>query len=148
MSSDPQHVPTPELFFDTVFAHQKTAALKAAIELELFTAIAGGARTAAAIAQRVKAPERGIRILCDYMTVLGFLTKAGDTYTLTQDTAFSSRRIAGVLGGTIGFLATPELTKNFERLTERFAAAQSPPRAIPCPTRTRSGSSSRARWCR
>jgi len=74
MSPD-AHVPSPELFFDTIFAHQKTAALKSAIELEVFTAIGEGARTAAAVAARVKAPERGIRILCDYMTTLGFLTK-------------------------------------------------------------------------
>ena len=47
--------PSPALFFDTVFAYQRTAALKAAIELELFTAIDEGAHTVPAIAKRCKA---------------------------------------------------------------------------------------------
>jgi hypothetical protein len=32
------HPPSPDLFFDTVQAYQRTAALRAAIELGLFTA--------------------------------------------------------------------------------------------------------------
>ena len=31
--------PSPEHFFETINAHQQTASLKAAIELDLFTAI-------------------------------------------------------------------------------------------------------------
>ncbi len=40
MGADSQ--PSPELFFDTITAYQKTAALKAAVDLNLFTAIGRG----------------------------------------------------------------------------------------------------------
>ena len=46
MSTDTS-APSPELFFDTVQAYQRTAALRAAIDLDLFTAIADGAHTVA-----------------------------------------------------------------------------------------------------
>ena len=42
--------PSPLLFFQTINAHQRTEALKAAIELEVFTAIGEGNTTASAIA--------------------------------------------------------------------------------------------------
>ena len=46
-STDP--MPSAEIVFDTLFAYQKSAALKTAIDLELFTAIDDGAHTAAAL---------------------------------------------------------------------------------------------------
>ena len=39
--------PTPELIFNTLGAYQRTAALRAAVDLEIFTAIDEGAATAA-----------------------------------------------------------------------------------------------------
>src|SRR2546421_4247826 len=65
MSNETQQ-PSPELFFQTVNSYQRTAAIKAAVELDLFTAIAEGAQTARDIAARCEASERGVRILCDY----------------------------------------------------------------------------------
>ena len=44
--------PSPQLFFETINAFQRTSALKAAIELELFTAIGQDAPTAAELAAR------------------------------------------------------------------------------------------------
>ncbi len=61
--------------------------MKAAIDLELFTAIGEGNHTASQIAERCQASERGARILCDYLAMDGFLTKEGDNYGLTQDSA-------------------------------------------------------------
>ena len=66
---------SPERIFTAGNAYQQTAALRAAIELELFTAIGDGAQTVPAIAAQCKASERGTRILCDYLTIVGFLTK-------------------------------------------------------------------------
>ena len=40
----------------------------------LFTAIAEGAESADSIARRCRASERGIRILCDFLVIIGFLT--------------------------------------------------------------------------
>ena len=50
--------PTPALLFDTLNAYQRTQALKAGIDLELFTAIAEGNTTAHEIATRCRASER------------------------------------------------------------------------------------------
>src|SRR5204862_1536943 len=70
--------PTPERIFNTMIAFQETEALKAAIELDIFTAIAEGADTAASLAAKTRAAERGVRILCDYFTVKELLTKKGE----------------------------------------------------------------------
>src|ERR1700735_5234885 len=67
--------PNPERIFDTLNAHQRTAALKTGIELDVFTAVGEGANTPATLAKRCNASERGMRTLCDYLTILGFLTK-------------------------------------------------------------------------
>src|SRR5260221_12460302 len=89
----PMSHPTPDLFFDTMQAYQRTAALRAAIDVNLFTAIGDGAGTVPAIAAACQASERGTRILCDYLTIVGFLTKKDGTYQLTPDTpAFLSNR--------------------------------------------------------
>jgi hypothetical protein len=57
------------MIFEALNAHQRTAALKTAIELGLFRAVGDGEATSAALATRCEASERGIRILCDYLTI-------------------------------------------------------------------------------
>jgi SAM-dependent methyltransferase len=110
--------PTPDLYFETINAYQRTAALKAALELGLFTALGDGA-TAADLAGRLGAAERGTRLLSDFLTVIGFLTKRGDLYQPTPSTAhFLDRNSPGYIGGTMEFLACPDLARNFEVLTE------------------------------
>ena len=119
VQKSPQSAPSPELFFETAFAHQRTAALKAAVDLEVFTAIDDGAHSASAIATRCGTPERGIRMVCDYLTVLGFLKKADGAYQLTEDSrVFLSKRSPAYLGGTLQFLCTPELLRNFSVLSD------------------------------
>jgi 2-polyprenyl-3-methyl-5-hydroxy-6-metoxy-1,4-benzoquinol methylase len=106
--------PTPELFIDTVFAYQKTAAIKAAIGLGLFTAISKNARTVQAIAEQTGAAPRGIRILCDYLTVQGFLRKLNGRYELTEPSQmFLSAGSPAYMGGVIEFMASPELMRSF-----------------------------------
>src|SRR5205823_11759031 len=61
---------------------QRTEALRAAIELDLFTHVAAGRRSPEEIADACRASPRGVRILADYLTVLGLLRKAGDRYEL------------------------------------------------------------------
>ena len=111
----PSASPNPALIFETLNAYQHTAALTGAIELEVFTHIADGASTPAEIAQRSNATERGMRILCDYLTIMGFLTKSGSTYGLTQDSAmFLRKRSPAYMGGIVGFLGLPEMAGNFD----------------------------------
>src|SRR3984957_1084929 len=68
---------TPERFFSAVNSYQLTEAIKSAIELEIFTAITEGNTTSETISKRCQATERGVRILCDFLTIHGFLTKQG-----------------------------------------------------------------------
>ena len=117
MSTQPTQQPSPALFFHTVNAYQQSEALKAAIELELFTAIGEGNKTAPEIAKRCDAAERGIRILCDYMTIVGFITKQGQQYELTGDTAtFLDKRSPAYVGVATQFLLSPMLRRGFEDL--------------------------------
>ena len=109
---------SPDIVFDTLFAYQRSAALKSAIDLEVFTAIDEGALTTEAIARRSGASERGTRILCDYLTVAGLLKKSDGTYQLTPESAaFLSKRSPTYLGTTAAFLLLPELKRNFDDLT-------------------------------
>jgi ubiquinone/menaquinone biosynthesis C-methylase UbiE len=111
--------PSPALFFDTVNAFQRTEALRAAIELDLFTHVAAGGRTAGEIAAACKASPRGVRILADYLTIAGFLVKSGDRYELTPDSrAFLTRPSPAYLGGALEFLLTPQLRDCFAKLTD------------------------------
>jgi ubiquinone/menaquinone biosynthesis C-methylase UbiE len=109
-----QKTPSPQLVFDTINAYQRTEALKAAIDLDLFSEIGKGASTAEVMAERLKASERGIRILCDYLVTSGFLTKAGQSYGLTPDTAtFLDRNSSAYIGSVTRFLAAPALKEAF-----------------------------------
>jgi ubiquinone/menaquinone biosynthesis C-methylase UbiE len=101
---------SPMSFFDGLFfGYQTTAALKAAVELDLFTSIAEGADTPEAIAARTGAAARGARILADYLVVRGYLTKQDGRYRLTPDSAaFLDRRSPTYVGGVADFLAAPE----------------------------------------
>jgi 2-polyprenyl-3-methyl-5-hydroxy-6-metoxy-1,4-benzoquinol methylase len=108
------------LFFDAMFAYTRTAAVKAALQVELFTAIDEGNQAVPSMATRCRSSERGIAILCDYLTVAGFLRKIGDRYALTQDSAvFLSKRSPAYMGSVADFLATPELMDNFHALADR-----------------------------
>jgi len=109
--------PTPALFFDTINAYQKTAALKAAIELDVFTQIAKRAVTVRQLAEACRSSLRGIEILCDYLVTLGFLRKPEGRYELTADADFFlNRESPAYLGGTLEFLHSPQITGPFDEL--------------------------------
>jgi hypothetical protein len=78
--------PSPDLFIDAAFGYLKTAAIQAAVGLDLFTAIAQEDGDLDRVAARTGASKRGIRILCDYLTVQSFLKKNDDAYSLTPST--------------------------------------------------------------
>jgi ubiquinone/menaquinone biosynthesis C-methylase UbiE len=101
---------SPELFVDGVFAFEKTAALKAAVELDLFSALQAEDGKLTPTAARIGAAERGVRILCDYLTVHGFLEKERGFYRLTPSTqTFLTRSSPAYMGGITDFLAAPEM---------------------------------------
>ena len=110
---------TPERIFNTINAYQRTEALKAAIDLDVFTAMAEGNTTAFAIAKQCNASERGVRILCDFLTIHGLLSKNGDQYALAPDAAlFLSKNSPAYIGGATQFLLTPHLREGFGKFAE------------------------------
>jgi ubiquinone/menaquinone biosynthesis C-methylase UbiE len=111
--------PSPGLFFQTVNAYQRTAAIRAGVELDLFTGIGEGETTAKELAARSGASERGVRILCDALVAMGFLLKQDGRYALTPDSAaFLDKRSPAYAGGIIGFLLTPTIIDSFARATD------------------------------
>jgi len=121
MSTEPQQTrqPSPALIFDTLNAYQRSQAIKTAVELELFTAIGEGKTTVREIADRCGASERGTRILCDFLTIIGFLTKQDNKYALTPDSAmFLDKRSPAYMGTVTDFILSDYIMDNFDRLTE------------------------------
>jgi len=105
---------SPDLFMDAVLAYQQTAAIKAALELDLFSEIAKGNATAESLAQTTGAAVRGTRILCDYLTVRGHLEQLGDQFRLTPSTgAFLDRSVPSWMGSVVEYLAAPEMMDLF-----------------------------------
>jgi 2-polyprenyl-3-methyl-5-hydroxy-6-metoxy-1,4-benzoquinol methylase len=101
--------PSPMAIFDAIHGYQRTAALKGALALDLFSAVASGATTVEDLAARCQASPRGVRILADYLTVVGFLAKQDGHYRLPPvAAAFLDRRSPTYLGSVAEFLAAPE----------------------------------------
>ncbi|MBI1850228.1 MAG: methyltransferase domain-containing protein [Planctomycetes bacterium] len=116
----PQATPTlsPNRIFGAIQAYQQAAAIRAAIDLDLFTAIAGGATTQREIATRIGVAERGARILSDYLVVAGFLTKESGRYGLAPDAAaFLDRRSPAYVGASVEFIQSPTLISAYGDLT-------------------------------
>jgi predicted nicotinamide N-methyase len=117
--------PSPEKFFETMVAYQRTAALKAAIDLDLFTAIGDGQKTVAALAKRINGSERAVRILCDGLAVIGFLTKTKDGYGLSADsTVFLDKKSPAYMGSAANFLASSFVMDGFKNLAAVVRSGQ------------------------
>ena len=111
--------PNPLKIFETARAYQLSYILRAAVELDVCTAIAKGSHTIAELAKACQASERGVRILCDSLTVMGILSKQGKTYSLTPDSAFFlDSRSAAYLGNAFKFMLHPRNLGNMQGLAE------------------------------
>ena len=104
---------SPRNFIDRVFfGFQNTATLKAALELDVFTAIGNGVLDADALAKKCDAVPRGIAALCDSLVVMGFLAKSSAGYALAEDAAvFLDRASPACIAGIHEFLAAPEFVE-------------------------------------
>src|SRR3954447_2921389 len=110
--------PDPALIWNTMNGYQKTAALKAGVELDVFTAIGEGAGTPDELAKRCDTSVRGVRILCDFLTIEGFLAKADGRYSLTPTSAvFLDTRSPACMGSVLTFVNSPKVMANFNNLT-------------------------------
>src|SRR5215813_8300453 len=94
--------PSLSLMWDTFTGYQRTAALKAAIELDVFAGIAAGANTVDLLAARCHAAPRGLRALLNHLLMDGFLTRDGGRYGLSATAAaFLDPGSPGYLGSAI-----------------------------------------------
>ena len=110
---------TPAVIFEMLQAHQRTSALKAAIDLDIFRAVGEGPGDVASIARHCKASERGIRILCDFLVVCGVLSKENGHYRHTPTSAaFLDPRSPACMASIAQFLGNPAMHEPYERLAE------------------------------
>ncbi|HLH19006.1 MAG TPA: class I SAM-dependent methyltransferase [Bryobacteraceae bacterium] len=111
--------PTPAVVFDMLFAHQRSSALTAAIELDLFRAVGEGPGDVASLARACRASERGIRILCDFLTINGVLEKREGTYHHTPvSAAFLDPRSPACVASISKFLGNPALNEPYRHLAD------------------------------
>jgi ubiquinone/menaquinone biosynthesis C-methylase UbiE len=121
MQTDPAHgaVLTPAVVFENLQAIQRTFALKAAIELDIFRAVGQGPGDVASIARHAKASERGTRILCDFLVVNGLLQKVDGRYQHTPSSAaFLDPAAPSCLASIVHFLSRPEMLGPLEHLSD------------------------------
>ena len=110
--------PDPGRILQALMSYQLPMALKAAFDLEVFTHVAAGANTPQTIAPLAKASEKGVRVLCDYLTVQGFLNKTDGAYFLTPETGiFLDKKSPAYLGSVAGFLTHDLVRNNFSDIT-------------------------------
>lgn len=115
----------PGLVFEMVQAQQRTAALKAAIDLDIFRAVGEGPGDAASIARHAKASERGIRILCDFLVINGVLTKTDGHYKHTPTSAaFLDPRSPACMASVAQFLSHPALREPLDQLADVVRAGR------------------------
>jgi 2-polyprenyl-3-methyl-5-hydroxy-6-metoxy-1,4-benzoquinol methylase len=108
---------TPAPIFHAVNAFQLSKALSGALELDLFTALAEGHTNAEQLAVRCEASERGCRILCDFLTMHGLLTKEESRWGLSPEAAlFLNRKSPAYMGDTVKFLQSPEFLSYYDNI--------------------------------
>ena len=111
--------PNPGLVFDMMQAHQRTAALKAAIELDVFRAVGEGPGDLDTLARKCSASPRGMRILCDFLTICGVLSKENGHYHHTPTSAlFLDPRSPASLASVATFLSNPALLEPYKNLAD------------------------------
>ena len=97
-------------------AYQKTAALIAAVKLNIFSMIGPDTMSLGDLVSRTGASCRGLRILCDYLTVLGLLKKEQAHYSLTHVArTFLDKSSPFARGKIVDFVAAPEMIDLFFR---------------------------------
>ena len=107
-------VPGENSVFDLAIAYQKTAALIAAVKINVFSVIGPKALSIDEIASRTDASSRGLRILCDYLAVLGLLRKQQERYSLSPVAqTFLDESSPFAQGTIVDFVAAPEMIDLF-----------------------------------
>jgi len=94
--------PTPEHILQTGLAFWASKTLLSAIELEVFTHLAGGPQTRTALQEKLGLHDRAARDFFDALVALGFLERTGDIYRNTPSTdTFLDKRKPSYIGGML-----------------------------------------------
>jgi hypothetical protein len=80
-------LPEGDHIYDLYTGAYKPHIIRVALELDIFSPMAGSLTSAEAIAQVCQCDTEGIRRLLDYLTGLKVLTKQGENYSLSPDAA-------------------------------------------------------------
>jgi hypothetical protein len=111
--------PNPAIIFDILLAHQRSAALRTAIELDVFRAVGEGPADSATLAKRCSTSQRGMRILCDFLTIIGLLFKRDGIYSHSPTSAlFLDPRSPASLHSMARFMGLAEMKASYDQLTE------------------------------
>jgi ubiquinone/menaquinone biosynthesis C-methylase UbiE len=98
--------------YEAALGYQKTAALTAAVKLDIVTSIGGGALTSEVLAEKTATSPRGMRILCDLLTVMGLLRKEDGAYSVTEPAKrYLDPSSPAWMGGSIDFYGSPEILR-------------------------------------
>ncbi len=114
---------SPASLFAMLQGASTAAALKAGIDLEIFTHIAHGANTADKIAAEKKLPVRSTRILCDALVAFGALAKSDGHYANTPAAQMLLVKGSPVYAGAMASVtANPLIWQELARLTDVIRA--------------------------
>jgi ubiquinone/menaquinone biosynthesis C-methylase UbiE len=84
------------------------------VKLDVFTIIGSSSMTASELAKRTGASPRGLRILCDFLTIIDLLKKQGSSYSLTNAArTLLDRSSPFAMGSIVDFIAAPEMIELF-----------------------------------
>ena len=78
---------TVESILDMARSFQTACVLGAAVDLDVFEALAGGPQTASALAQKRETDIRGMTVLLDALAALELIDKKGETYAMPPSVA-------------------------------------------------------------
>ena len=129
MAKQPKKLPSAvPVATDLMWGGWSTAALAAAVELDVFTAIATGKTTAGEIAAVASADESMLRRLLDAVVALKYLTRKNDRYALTPVSATFLNRGSDLYMEGAARLATGQMVGLFQLANViRSGAPLSPP---------------------
>lgn len=114
----------PDHILQTGFGFWASKTLLSAVEMGLFTELASGPESFADLRDRLGLHPRSARDFLDALTALGFLTRDGDTYANTPETAlFLDRKKPSYVGGILE-MANHRLYPFWGHLTEALRTGQ------------------------
>ncbi len=110
---------SPDSILQGLSALWVSGILSAGVRLNLFGALADGAKNATALGAAIGAPERSTRMLCDALSALGYLAKSDDGYANTEVTgAFLDPAKPTFVGGMTHIFNSPMMWSEFGRMAD------------------------------